>query len=310
MFRRVLAVALNTYRESVRARILLGLALVAFAVAVYSLIVGAYTLKYQARVASNVGTASISLFSFAVTVLIGATSLHRELEQKTIFPILARPIRRSEYLAGKYFGTLLTLAVFIMADAGFVMFFGATLGGRPAGMVLAIGVALVLVLVLAMVRWPAARTYGPIPWAAAVLITGALLCSVAPEERRVVLGSAALTLIEVAVVAALTLLFSSFSTPVVSSVLTLMVFITCRNADTLEHMPVKMVGQELHDFFFYMAKVVPNLQLYAPPRPLLTGEALDANVPAYFGRALLHGVGWSVGLFTSAALIFRRRDFL
>lgn len=310
MLRRVLAVALNTYRESVRARILLGLAGVAFAAALYSLLVGAYTLKHAPRVVSNIGTASLSLFSVAVTILIGATSLHRELEQKTIFPILARPIRRSEYLAGKYLGTVLTLATFVMADAGLVLFLGGALGGRPIGLVLGLGAALILALVVAAIKWPAARTYGPIPWAAAVLLTGALLCGVAPQEQRVVLGSAALALIEVSIVAALVMFFSSFSTPFVSAVLALGVFITCRNADVLARMPVKQVGQLLHDLFFYLSKVIPNLQIYAPPRPLLTGEALDADVPAYFGRALLHGVGWSVGLFASASFIFRRRDFL
>src|SRR5438046_2230691 len=137
MLLRVIAVALNTYRESVRARILLGLAGVAFSVAFYSLIVGAYTLKYQARVVSDLGAASISLFSVAVAIVIGATSLHRELEQKTLFPILARPIRRGEYLAGKYLGTLLTIAVFIMADAGLVLLISAALGGRPFALVLA-----------------------------------------------------------------------------------------------------------------------------------------------------------------------------
>ncbi len=310
MLRRVLAIALNTYRESVRARILVGLAGVAFAAAFYSLVVGAYTLKNAPRVVSNLGTATLSLFSVAVTVLIGATSLHRELEQKTIFPILARPIRRTEYLAGKYLGTVLTLATFIMADAGLVLFLGGALGGRPIGLVVGLGAALIAVLVIAAVKWPAARTFGPVPWAAAVLITGAILCGSAPDERRVILGSAALTLVEVSVIAALALFFSSFSTPFLSALLTLGVFITCRNADTLARMPVKQVGQLLHDFFFYLAKVIPNLQIYAPPRPLLTGEALDADVPTYFARALLHGVGWSAGLFASAAFAFRRRDFL
>jgi hypothetical protein len=310
MLRRVLAIALNTYRESVRARILLGLTGVAFAVALYSLVVGAYTLKYAARVASDYGTATLSLFSVVVTILIGGTSLHRELEQKTIFPILARPISRTEYLGGKYFGALLTLGTFIMADAGLVLFLGAGLGGRPLGLVLGVAAGLVAVLAIAAFKWPWARTYGPIPWAAAVLLAGVWLCGVAPDERRVVLGSAALSMIEVAVVTALALFFSSFSTPFLSAVLTLMMFVTCRNADSLEHMPVKQVGQALHDFFFYVAKVIPNFQIYVPPRPLLTGEALDANLPVYLGQALLHGFAWSLGLFAAASFLFKRRDFL
>lgn len=310
MLRRVLAIALNTYRESVRARILLGLVGVAFAAALYSIIVGAYTLTNAPRVVSNIGAASLSLFSVAVTIVIGATSLHRELEQKTIFPILARPIGRSEYLAGKLLGTVLTLATFIMADAGLVLFLGAGLGGRPIGLVLGVAGGLVAALAIAMVKWPSARTYGPVPWAVLVLLAGAWLCGSAPDERRVVLGSAALTLIEVTVVAAVVLLFSSFSTPFVSALLALGVFIVGRNADMLPRLPVKMFGQAIHDAGVLLAKVVPNLQIYVPPRPLLTGEALDANLPEYFGRALLHGGAWTLGLFATASFLFKRRDFL
>ncbi|MBK8253485.1 MAG: ABC transporter permease subunit [Polyangiaceae bacterium] len=310
MLRRVFAVAMNTYRESVRARILIGLAAAAFAVSFYSLIIGAYTLKYAPRVVSNIGTASLSFYSIVVAVLIGATSLHRELEQKTIFPILARPIRRTEYLAGKYLGTLLTLGTFVMADAGLILFLGGALGGRPIELVFGLGGLLVLGLALAMIKWPAARTYGPIPWAFLVMVAGAWLCGSAPDERRVILGSALLSIIEVSVVVSLTLLFSSFSTPFLSAILTLGLVVAFRNADLLAKMPVKQVGPLLHSFFFYMSKVVPNLQIYVPPRPLLTGEALDANVPLYFARAAVHGVAWSAGLFASASFIFKRRDFL
>lgn len=310
MLRRVLAIALNTYRESVRARILIGLVGVAFAAALYSLIVGAYTLNNAPRVVSNLGAASLSIFSVLVTVLIGATSLHRELEQKTIFPILARPIGRSEYLAGKYFGTLFTLGTFVMADAGLVLFLGAGLGGRPMGLVLGLGFGLIALLVIPMLKWPWARTYGPVPWAALVLIVGAWLCGVAPDERRVVLGSALLTFMEISIVSAVVLLFSSFSTPFVSALLTLGLFIVGRNADMLPRLPVKQFGQTIHDVGVGLSKVVPNLQLYVPPRPLLTGEALDANLPEYFGRALLHSAAWTVALFAAASFLFKRRDFL
>src|SRR5262252_8139109 len=159
MLDRVAAIAFNTYRESVRARILLGLAGVAFAVAFYSIIVGAYTLKNAARVVSDLGAASISLFGIAVAIVIAATSLYRELEQKTIFPILARPIRRGEYLVGKYAGTLLTLAVFIMADAGLVLLIGAALANRSILLVLGVGVGSIVVLIVALWRLPRVRSF-------------------------------------------------------------------------------------------------------------------------------------------------------
>lgn len=310
MFRRVLAITLNTYRESVRARILLGMVGVAFSAALYSLIVGAYTLNNAPRVVSNLGATTLSLFSVAVTIVIGATSLHRELEQKTIFPILARPIARTEYLAGKLLGTVLTLATFIMADAGLILCLGGALGGRPIGLVAGVWIGLLTVTAALLVKWPEARTYAPIPWSAALLIAGVWLCGVAPDERRVVLGSAALSLIEVSVISAVVLLFSSFSTPFISAMLTIGLFVVGRNADLLPRLPVRMFGQVMHDAGVVLSKIVPNLQIYVPPRPLLTGEALDANLPTYFGQALAHGVAWTLGLFATASFLFKRRDFL
>src|SRR6185369_13307389 len=212
MLARVLAIAFNTYRESVRARILLGLAGVAFAVAFYSLIVGAYTLKHAPRVVSDLGSASLSLFSVAVAVIIGATSLHRELEQKTIFPILARPMGRSEYLVGKYLGTLLTIGVFILADAGLVLLISAALADRLIASVASGGLVTLGFFGLAATKWPKGRTFGVIPWAFALVVVGAVLTGGAPEERRVVLGGAVLAFCEVAIVTGFATLFASFST--------------------------------------------------------------------------------------------------
>ena len=74
MLHRVLTVALNTYREAVRARILLGLAGVALAAAFYSLVVGAFTVRDAARAVADLGAATISIFSIMVAILIGATT--------------------------------------------------------------------------------------------------------------------------------------------------------------------------------------------------------------------------------------------
>jgi Cu-processing system permease protein len=310
MLGRVTAIALNTYRESVRARILLGLAGVAFAVAFYSIIVGAFALKNAPRVVSDLGSASISIFSVAVSIVIGATSLHRELEQKTIFPILARPISRAEYLVGKYLGTLLTLSVFILANAGLVLLITAALGGERLLTAIEVGVSLCIVFAIAAWRWPRARTFGPIPWAVALCIAGALLSDGAPDERRVVLGSSLLALLEVMIIAAVATLFSSFSTPFLSALLTIGLFLMGRNADALARFPVKYFGQLGHDFFATIARVVPNLQLYVPPRPLLTGEAIDAHLSSYLGLASLNALGWSLVLLVVASVIFKKRDFL
>jgi len=314
MFGRVSAIALNTYRESVRARILIGLAGVALAVSIYSLVVGAYTLKNAPRVVTDLGSASISIFSLAVAVIIGATSLHRELEQKTLFPILARPIRRGEYLVGKYLGTLLTIAVFIMADAGVVLMLGAGLAGRSVPLLLSTALGWLALAGVVAWRVPAMRTYGPIPWAAGMLVLGALFSHAAPDERQVVLASCALTFLEIGIVTSIVTLFASFSTPFLSALLTVGLFIVGRQADTLARLPIKTFGETLgpliHAAGVALSKVVPNLQIYVPPRPLLLGELATVKLSTYLGMASLTSIGWSLALLTVAVLVFNERDFL
>jgi ABC-type transport system involved in multi-copper enzyme maturation permease subunit len=310
VIQRVLTVAFNTYREAVRARVLLGLTGVAFAVALYSLVVGAFTLNDAPRVVADLGSTAISIFSIAVAVLIAATALQRELEMKTILPLLARPIRRSEYLVGKYLGTMLVVVVFVMAEGGLVLMMSAAMAGRSPTVVAAIGAALVIGLAVAAYVSPRARTFGPIPWAAAMALAGTLLCAGAPHERSLIIGSATLTLLEVAVIAAMATLFSSFSTPFLSSLLTLGMFFVGRSADSMARMPEKVFGPQLKALFKALSTVVPNLHVYVPARPLLTGEALDADLVRYVGMCAVQTFGWSLGLLAVASYVFQRRDFL
>jgi len=310
MLARVSAIALNTYREAVRARILHGLFAMALATLGYAVVVGNYTLKNQLRVLSDLGAASISLYAIIVAVVLGATSLYRELELKTLFPILARPLTRTEYLAGKYLGMLLLLLVFVVANTGIVLLVvGIHAGASPLK---AVGAFFGSAWILAFIGYRRRRTisYLPIFWAAFLAVFGVLLSSGAPDDRRVLIGLAILTLCEVAIVAAIALLFSAFSSPFLTAVLTLMLFLIGRSADSLARLPVKVFGQFWHDVFEVVSKVVPNLMLYVPPRPLLTGEAPDVALWPYVGRAVLHALAWSLLLLTSASVIFKRRDFI
>jgi Cu-processing system permease protein len=310
MLYRMATVALNAYRESVRARVLIGLTCIAFAVAFYALIVGAYTLNDAPRVVGDLGAAGISLFSIVVAVAISATTLHRELEQKTVLPILARPLRRSEYLVGKYLGTMLVVGVFIMADAGLVLMMSASLAGRSLSLVLGVGTGLVAIFVAGALRWPAVATFGPILFAAALLLAGFVLAGNAPPVRLLVVSSSALSFLEVGVVAAVATFFASFSTPFLTTFFTAGMFILGRSADALARLPRKVFGSVIHDAGAVLATLLPNLQVYVPARSLLTGEALDARVSSYVAMAAVQTLAWAIGLLACASFVFRRRDFL
>ena len=310
MLARVGVISLNTYREAVRARVLHGLFALALGTGGYALIVGQFALRDTLRVVSDLGSASISLYAIVVAIVLGATSLYRELELKTIFPILARPLRRSEYLVGKYLGTLLTLTVFVFANAGALLLALSKLAGGGLGAGLAVGPGSVLVFLGAAWKLPRARTYLPIPWALALFAGGFWLSANAPDDRRVIVGAALLTLCEVSIVAALATLFASFSSPFLTAVFTLGLFLVGRSADTLGHLPPRVFGNTIKSIGGVLSVVVPNLMLYVPPRPLLTGESATTPLLTYIGWASLHALGWTAGLLALASLIFRRRDFL
>lgn len=310
MLARIQVIALNTYREAVRARVLHGLFALAIATAGYALVVGAFALNANLRVVSDLGAASISIYGIVVAVVLGATSLYRELELKTIFPILARPIRRSEYLVGKFLGTVLTLSVFIAANSGVLLLALAIESGKPPAAPLGLALGGTVVAGLVAFRFARLRTYLPIPWAFLILLAGAYFAAGAPDDRRVVLGSALLTLSEVALVTAIATLFSSFSSPFLSAVFTFGLFVVGRSADTLARLPPRVFGEGLSRMGALLAKIVPNLMLYVPPRPLLTGEASGPSLGGYLGMAALHSLAWSVLLLACASILFRRRDFL
>ncbi len=309
MLQRISTIAFHVYRESVRARVLYGLAALALGSALYSVAIGAFTLGSAPRVVSDLGAATISFFAILVSIFVAGSSVYRELEQKTIFPILARPIGRGEYLVGKYLGTVLTLLVFIAFDAALVLLIVATMAGRAPWMTLPVLLAPPAALALLAWRRPRLATVLPAPIALATLAAAAWLAGVAPDEQRVVLGMAALALLEVGVVAAVATLFASFSSPFLSVVFTFGVFVVGRSADALAKLSERTFGATVKHLGVALSKIVPNLQVYVPPRPLLTGEAAHESLATHLLQATGHTIAWATLLLVVSTALFRRRDF-
>ncbi len=310
MVTRVAIIAFNSYREAVRARLLHGLLGLALATGAYALVVSSFASRAQLRVLSDLGAASISLYGVLVAIVLGATSLYRELEQKTLFPILARPIQRWEYLLGKFLGSLLTLSVFIAANAGALLLaLGSLAADRPLRG-LSIGLGVTVAFGLLAWKLPRARTALPIPTALLLLGLGMLLSGVTPDDRRVLCGSALLTLCEVAIVSAIATVFAAFSSPFLTALFTLGCFVVGRSADTLANLPLRLFGAAVRSLGNGISHVVPNLMFYVPERALLTGEAANANLPRYFALGALQALAWVALLLLLASVLFRRRDFL
>jgi hypothetical protein len=309
MLARILAIALNTYREAVRAKLLLSMLALALATSAYSMVLGTLSLHHEARVIADVGAASTSFYAVITAIVMGATSLYREIELKTIFPMLARPLRRHEYLLGKYLGTLGTLTAFVLMDVGLVLALLAVEAGADVLTVVGAGVGMLALLGILLWRAKRFRVYVALPWCVALVAVMVPLAAPAGPDRQLVLLSALLTVSEAAIVAAVATLFSSFSSPFLTAVFTLGVFITGRSADTLAHMPERVFGATIHQIGVWSARVFPNLQVYVPPRALLLGDVAGVSLSGFMLTSVAHAVAYATALLIVAAVVFQRRDF-
>ena len=242
MLGRVLAIAMNTYREAVRARVLFGLMAAALAASAYSLVIASMSVRQEMRIVADIGSASISAFAVLVAIILGATSLYRELELKTVFPILTRKLRRHEYILGKYFGILAVLLAFVAIDGAAVLGIIALQSSVHVSVTLGVIGSLLVVLGVGLWRAKLSRVFLILPWALFAFGAMAVVSHGAGPERQIVLVSALLTMAEVAIVTAIAMLFSSFSSPFLTAIFTVMVFLIGRSADTLGNLPARVFG--------------------------------------------------------------------
>ncbi len=127
---RLAAVASNTFREAMRNRAFIGLGLLAVAFILFSLVLGQLAVVGQgARVVVDFGLFAVGLLASVTAIVMGALLLHKEVEKKTIYTILSKPVQRYEFLLGKYLGMLGILGVQVASLAGIWWLVVAAQGG-------------------------------------------------------------------------------------------------------------------------------------------------------------------------------------
>jgi len=117
MSTKVMAFAKNTYKEGVRDRLFLMVGVFGLVAVISSFIVGPLSLGEQIRITQDIGLAAISILCFAVAVLVGTGIVYREVERRTIYTIVAKPVRGWHFILGKFLGlnAIVGLLVILMA---------------------------------------------------------------------------------------------------------------------------------------------------------------------------------------------------
>src|SRR5436309_10275293 len=122
MMSRLSAISFNTFREAVRDRVLYNLILFVLLLVASAPLFGEISIGLEKIILVNVGLSAISLFGIIIAIFIGIGLVSKEIEKKTLYTILSRPVRRWEFIAGKYLGLLLTLVVnAVLMTVGFYL---------------------------------------------------------------------------------------------------------------------------------------------------------------------------------------------
>ena len=304
---RIVAIALNTFREAVRDRILYGVLGCATLILLFTLALAELALDQQARIVMDLGLASISLFGVIVAVFLGSSLLYKEIEKKTLYVILPKPIARWEFLVGKFAGIALTGFVFISVMGSIQLWVASVQAG--ANGLASLGLPLTLAAVLVGVWWRTrdVATGLMLAWCIAAITGASLLARSADVELTIILSSLVLSLAEVVVLAAVAIFFSSFSTPFLTGLFTVGVWLVGRSADEMATMRSEIVPDEVKTLLRWLPEFVPNFNLFVPGRHALSG---DGSAWQYVGGALVHASASTVLLLLAAAIVFRRRDFI
>jgi ABC-type transport system involved in multi-copper enzyme maturation permease subunit len=108
---KVLSIALNTFRENLRDKLLYNLLVFALLMIGSSLLLMRLTLGEFHRLLLDVGLGSVNIFSVLIAIFVGIGLVNKEIEKKTIYTIVSKPVARFEFLLGKYVGLTITLLV-------------------------------------------------------------------------------------------------------------------------------------------------------------------------------------------------------
>lgn len=252
--RPILIIAQNLYREARHNKVLHIAVGFAAIIIIFSLFLGEVSLYQNEKVVKDIGLASISLLGVFVAIFLGVNSLFKELDRRTIYAIISKPLSRSQFLVGKFLGMALVLAVVVMAMTAFLyVVTGLLESGIDLGLLPAIG----------------------------------------------------LIYVELLIVAAIAILFSSFSTPFLSAFFTAGFFIVGRVAQDLG----QFGERSQNPAFKFFAKSVQKVFDLAS---FNLRDTVVHKLPVYaedFWFPVLYGL-IAVGLLLTISIsLFQRRDF-
>lgn len=254
---RILVVARNTFREAVRDRVLYNLVFFALLMIAAAVLVGQISMSIETIVMISLGLSAISLIGLLIAVFTGVGLVAKEIDKRTLHAVLARPLRRWEFLLGKFAGLVMTLAVNTAA--------------------MAVGLFLALFFVKHTIE----------------------------RGDAGVLVAVYFILLKLALVVALAMLFSCFTSPLLAMLFTGGIYLAGLFVSQLRSLQVTNLTPQLQHFFAMVSYVLPNFGNYDVMGAAAHGRAI---APMLILHNTLYTLIYCAIVLAAASAIFSRKD--
>jgi ABC-type transport system involved in multi-copper enzyme maturation permease subunit len=250
-----LAVAFNTFKEAIRNHILYNLLVFALLIIGGSTVIGNLTIGQGSKVITDIGLASISIFGVLIAIFVGIGLVYHEIDKKTIYNILSKPIRKSEFLFGKYMGLMMTLAINVL--------------------LMTLGLFITLYYIDGIFAWS-------------------------------ILPAVFLIFFELMIVTSVAILFSTFSTPTLSAIFTLSIYVIGHLTEDLVRL-----GENTESIFIkaatrFLYYILPNLENFNIKTQVVHHLSVKSG---YYLTVFAYGCIYLSIIVLLAVYIFARRNF-
>lgn len=253
---RILNIAANTFREAVRDRVLYNLIAFALLMSGAAVLVGQISIDIERLVVINLGLTAVSLFGMVIAIFIGIGLVSKEIDRRTLYTILTRPVRRWEFITGKFLGLAGTLTV---------------------------NTACMAVGVFAALLYVSHKFQSSDGWIIVALY---------------------FIILQFIIVTALSLLFSSFSSPLLSAVFAFALFVIGSFSEDLRGF-AKMASGLQHWLAIAAAYLVPNLSAMNVISSVAHGQPVSSDLILY---NTAYALTYAAMALSAAVLIFERRN--
>ena len=264
----VAAIAVNVFRESVRDKVLYNLVLFAVVMIGASYLIGQLTAGQDIKIIKDLGLSAISVFGLFIAVFIGIGLVSKEVDKRSVYSLLAKPIRRPQFVLGKYCGLTLTLAVNVAVMAA------------------------ALYAVLFYMSWGVPKTTAQ-SWDA-------------PALDPALLKAVSLIFVELMLVTAIALFFSTFSTPMLSAAFTFGLFVVGHFSSDLRNFQDAVDSPAAARLARGLYWVLPNLAQFDIKADVVHGQPVPLG---YMAVTVAYAACYIAMLLVISMFVFARRDF-